>query len=53
MKNSLDGFPDCYKSSSMFSDDELDSVVRSCLLDPGFPSLVGQVEQSFKKLLSD
>ncbi|XP_065063497.1 meiotic recombination protein REC114-like [Rhopilema esculentum] len=53
MKNSLDGFPDCYKSSSKFSDEELDSVVRSCLLDSGFPALVGQVEQSLKKLLSD
>eukprot|EP00795_Rhopilema_esculentum_P008715 gene8715-14736_t len=39
MKNSLDGFPDCYKSSSKFSDEELDSVVRSCLLDSGFPAL--------------
>ena len=54
MKNSLESLPQCYRSTNMISENEdIDNLVKSCILDPSFPAFVGKVEESMKKLLSE
>eukprot|EP00112_Aurelia_sp_Birch-Aquarium-sp1_P014987 Seg3283.4 transcript_id=Seg3283.4/GoldUCD/mRNA.D3Y31 product="Meiotic recombination protein REC114" protein_id=Seg3283.4/GoldUCD/D3Y31 len=54
MKNSMDSLPQCYKSTNMIPENEnIDNLVKSCILDPNFPAFVAKVEESMKRLLSE